>query len=249
MPSHNQTLKHRESIHKLLNERSSLSIQEISETLHVSPSTVRRNVAVLAAMYPNINRTHGGVTIDAFVRNRTSRNNSVSPSLIDKSAQKVGNGKKIYLDSGNTALFLAKAICHLDIHIVTIDMNIAFFLKDSNKCQTTMIGGSVSNNCEFTTGKEAIHQIARHDFDVAFISTNCFDLVHGVTAPHAINASIKRFAMNNAKERYLIAEGSKFNKFSFYPVSKLQDFNSVITDGVIPKKTIDMLVSLGVVIE
>ncbi|MGF1858805.1 DeoR/GlpR family DNA-binding transcription regulator [Photobacterium profundum] len=248
MPSHNQTLKHQESIHCLLNERSSLSIQEISEMLHVSSSTVRRNVAAMVTMYPNIKRTHGGVSINAFVSNRNQRSDLVSPSLIARAAHKVKNGQTIYLDSGKTALSLAKVLCHMNINIITIDMNIAFFLKDYNQCQTTLIGGVVSNNCEFTTGNVTLNQLEHYIFDIAFISTNCFDLVHGVTAPHAINAKTKQLVMNNTNENYLIAEGSKFNKFSFYPVADLIDFEGVITDHSIPKKTIDMLVSNGVLI-
>ncbi|MGF1870731.1 DeoR/GlpR family DNA-binding transcription regulator [Photobacterium indicum] len=248
MPSHNQTLKHQESIHCLLNERSSLSIQEISEILHVSSSTVRRNVAAMIAMYPNIKRTYGGVTINAFVSNRNQRRDFVSPSLIARAVHKVKKGQTIYLDSGKTALSLAKTLCHMNINIVTIDMNIALFLKDYNQCQTTLIGGTVSNNCEFTAGKIALNQLEYYTFDVAFISTNCFDLVHGVTVPHAINAKTKQLVMHKANEKYLIAEGCKFNKFSFHPVADLVDFDGIITDDSIPKKTIAMLVNNGVLI-
>ncbi|MGN5139624.1 hypothetical protein ACTG15_16905 [Aeromonas sp. 164P] len=84
---------------------------------------------------------------------------------------------------------------------------------------------------------------------MAFISTNCFDLVHGVTAPHEMNAKIKTFAMGQAKKSHLIACGHKLNKFSFHLVAKLQQFDSVIMDDSIPRKTIDMLLSRGVILE
>ena len=249
MPSHNQTLKHREAIHDILNERSSISIQELSELLYISPSTVRRNVAAMSDLYPNITRTHGGVAIDAFVSSRAKRESNIPSGLVSKAAALVCQGDTVFLDSGQTALSLAKIIGEMDINIVTIDLSVAFYLKDCSRCNTTLIGGEVSNSCEFTTGDKARSQLMDYQFDLAFISTNCFDLVHGVTAPHEINAKIKRTAMLNAKRRYLIAEGNKFNKFSFHHVAKLQEFDRVITDRAIPNKTVDMLLKHGVLID
>lgn len=241
MPSHKQTLKHREEIHRILNERSSVSIQELSELLYISPSTVRRNVAAMSDMYPNITRTHGGVTIDAFVSSRGGRKSLVPADLVSNATAMINPGDTVYLDSGQTALSVAKSLCEMDINVVTIDINVAFYLKDFQRCNTTLIGGEMTSSCEFTTGDIAMSQLMEYRFDVAFISTNCFDLVHGVTAPHAINAMIKRTVMKKAKRRYLIAEGQKFNKFSFHQVAKLQEFDKVITDGAIPIKTIEML--------
>lgn len=249
MPSHNQTVKHQEAIHKLLNERSSMSIHELSDELNVSLSTVRRNLSVMAVMYPNIHRTHGQVAIDAFVRDRNQQPTNMSHDIVEKALRNVRVKDKVFLDSGNTAMSLAMALCQLDIHIVTIDVRIALYLKDYNNCRTTLIGGDLSASCEFTTGDTTLAQLKEHIFDIAFISTNCFDLVHGVTAPHEMNAKIKTFAMGQAKKSHLIACGHKFNKFSFHPVAKLQQFDSVITDDSIPRKTIDMLLSRGVILE
>lgn len=249
MPSHNQTVKHREAIHKLLNEYTSMSIQELSDELNVSPSTIRRNVSVMVLMYPNMHRTHGQVSIDAFVRDRNHRKDKISNCIVEKALSHVRTKDKVFLDSGNTAMSLAMELCHLDVHIVTLDIRIAFYLKDFTCCRATLIGGDLSSGCEFTTGEIAISQLKEHIFDVAFISTNCFDLVHGVTAPHELNAKIKAFAMGQAKETYLIASGHKFNKFSFHQVAKLQEYDSIITEDSIPRKTIDMLVCSGVVIE
>lgn len=249
MPSHNQTLKHREAIHKLLNEHTSMSIQELSDELNVSPSTVRRNISAMVLMYPNMHRTHGRVSIDAFVRDRKHRTDAISNDIVDKALRKIRLKDKVFLDSGNTSMSLAMELCYFDVHIVTLDIRIALYLKDFTCCRTTLIGGDLSTGCEFTTGEVTTCQLKDHVFDVAFISTNCFDLVHGVTAPHEANAKIKALAMVQAKRTHLIAGGHKFNKFSFHPVAKLQEFDSVITDSLIPCKTIDMLISRGVNIE
>lgn len=249
MPSHYQTVKHQEAIHRLLNEHSSVSILELSEKLNVSPSTIRRNVSAMVLMYPNIQRSHGRVSIDAFVRDRYHREDRISDSIIEKALSNVRDGDKVFLDSGNTALSLAMSLCYFNVHIVTLDIRIALYLKDYTHCHTTLIGGDISARCEFTTGETTISQLKEHIFDVAFISTNCFDLVHGVTVPHAVNAKTKKFAIGQAKQAHLIAGGHKFNKFSFHTVAKLQQFDSVITDSTIPRKTISMLENCGVIIE
>ncbi|CAM3372089.1 MULTISPECIES: DeoR family transcriptional regulator [Yersinia] len=72
MLSHNQTLKRQDDLHKLLKDHYSLFIQGISETRHISPRTVRRNIRSLVIKYPNINRFYGRVAIDACVPGRFS---------------------------------------------------------------------------------------------------------------------------------------------------------------------------------
>jgi DeoR/GlpR family transcriptional regulator of sugar metabolism len=201
----------------------------------------------MSAMYPNIKRIHGGVVIDAFISKRNHNRNTIHSRLIEHASSKVKNGDFIYLDSGETALLLAKAICHLNINVVTIDIKIASLMKDFNN--TLLVGGNMRRNCDFTTGSVALSQIYNIKFDSAFISTNCFDLVHGVTAPHRDNASLKKLVILNSEKKYLIAEGSKFNKFSLYPVAMLQDFNAIITDDSIPDLTIEMLKFCGVTLE
>ncbi|MGL6122728.1 MAG: DeoR family transcriptional regulator, partial [Shewanella sp.] len=107
MSSHNQTVKHQEAIHRLLNERSSMSIQELSDELNVSPSTIRRNVSAMVLMYPNMHRTHGEISIDAFVRDRNHREDRISSYIVDKALSNVRVKDKVFLDSGNTAMSLA----------------------------------------------------------------------------------------------------------------------------------------------
>lgn len=247
MSSHNQTLRHQRKILQLLYENTSLSVREISERLNISCSTVRRNLAALSAMYSNIKKVHGGVEIDAFVSHRNHNRNAVDPHLITRAAGKVTPGDLVYLDSGETALLLAEAICQCSITVVTIDLKIASLMKDFNR--TVLIGGSMERNCDFTTGPEALSQLAQYRFDVAFISTNCFDLVHGVTAPHVDNARLKQQVLAHSARKYLIAEGHKFNKFSLHPVAALQDFDAIITDGTIPELTLEMLESCAVTLE
>ncbi|CAM3372052.1 DeoR/GlpR family DNA-binding transcription regulator [Yersinia entomophaga] len=61
--------------------------------------------------------------------------------------------------------------------------------------------------------------------------------------PRLDNVRMKQQLMLCSEKSYLIAEGIKFNKFSFHKVADLTQFDGVITDGAIPKKTIDMSIS------
>ena len=45
--------------------------------------------------------------------------------------------------------------------------------------------------------------------------------------------------LNNAIEKYVVADNSKFDSYSFYSFYRVEDLNAIITDDSIPKKIKD----------
>ncbi len=45
--------------------------------------------------------------------------------------------------------------------------------------------------------------------------------------------------LNNAIEKYVVADNSKFDSYSFYSFYRVEDLNAIITDDSTPKKIKD----------
>ena len=52
----------------------------------------------------------------------------------------------------------------------------------------------------------------------------------GVTAPTEEKANLKRILSQNAKQRILVADSSKYGKYSLFGVSPLNRFSTIVTD-------------------
>lgn len=72
----------------------------------------------------------------------------------------------------------------------------------------------------------------------AFIGVNGID-GHHVSTANEEEGNGNAIILNNAIEKYVVADNSKFDSYSFYMFYRVEDLNAIITDGSIPKKIKD----------
>ena len=72
----------------------------------------------------------------------------------------------------------------------------------------------------------------------AFIGVNGID-GHHVSTANEEEGNGNAIILNNAIEKYVVADNSKFDSYSFYSFYRVEDLNAIITDDSIPKKIKD----------
>lgn len=230
------TEKRHELILNELAKKDFLSLQELIDNIGCSASTIRRDLSKLQQL-GKLTRLHGGATLNQSV--------VIEPNLIDKRSQNLQEKKEIaqvasgliedndcvFLDAGSSTLEMIPFITSNQVTVVTNGLtHVEELIK--NGIKTITIGGQVKSNTFATVGPSAIETLGRYRFDKAFIGINGIDVKYGLTTPDDQEAFVKKYALKQALNKFVVADTSKFNKVFFTNVSIDQDVSIISSEQV-----------------
>jgi len=215
-----------------------LKLQDLVELTSSSESTIRRDLSALEQDGLLV-RVHGGakrsydVTTEDRMDEKTSKNVQDKLRIAKKAASMVSERDIIFLDAGSTTYEMIPFLKEKDITVVTNGVPHASLLTDM-QVETILIGGKVKMETRAIIGPTSQAQMRSYRFSKAFLGMNGMDKQFGFTTPDAEEASIKRIAIENAAQSFVVADASKFNKVSFIKVCDIEDCN-IISNNV-PKE-------------
>ncbi|MDU2584948.1 MAG: DeoR/GlpR family DNA-binding transcription regulator [Anaerococcus prevotii] len=188
-----------------------ISNRYLTKKLHVSDSTLRRDLDILEEA-GKIRRVHGGAVLNIKTDERSFTDNEQSmleekKSIGRKAAKLIPDKSLVYLDAGSTTNELIDFIEAKDIRIVTNGLMHLTKLMERG-IDTVIIGGRLKARTRVTTGVIAMNELCDFNFDLAFIGANGFDDEYFYTAD--INeALIKRKAIELSNKAFILADSSK----------------------------------------
>ncbi|HZG74035.1 MAG TPA: DeoR/GlpR family DNA-binding transcription regulator [Chondromyces sp.] len=220
---------------QLLNEREVVKIQELVEATGSSESTIRRDLSQLESDY-KLTRVHGGAALVKQRRNEPSmtekilRNAESKKKIAKYAASLLRKGDCIYLDAGTTTLQMIPYIEEKDIVVVTNGITHLEALIEKG-IHTYVTGGFLKPNTKALIGQGALLGLKQYSFDKCFIGVNGIHPKFGFTTPDPEEALIKRSAIQQTLESYIVADHSKFNESTFAQITDLSEA-TIITDDI-----------------
>lgn len=219
----------------ILEEKNTISVQELSSQLSTSESTIRRDLTKLSQM-GKLRKFHGGATAVAPLYNteddsfsvRLKRNIDSKQKIAQFAASLVEAGDFIFIDAGTTTELLSKHLAVRNIGIVTNSTIIARSLANSGY-SVTLLGGEIKPLTEAIVGPMALADLRPFNFTKGFFGVNGIHPKYGYTTPQMNEASVKIQAMSQCRERYILADSSKFNIISPVTFGILSEA-TIITD-------------------
>jgi DeoR/GlpR family transcriptional regulator of sugar metabolism len=214
----------------LLRHHGVLSTRELAERLGVSEATVRRDLGLLARQ-GLLRREHGGALApeqEPPYGEKLGRNQRAKEAIARQAASWVPEGITVVLDSGTTALALARLLAGRPLKAVALDLPVAQALAHG-ETQVLLPGGLVRNGFFSLVGswtEEALRQVRA---DVFFLGADAFDL-EGVTNHAFEEVAVKRTAMAVSRRTVLLTDGSKWGKRAPAFVAPLSALDLVITN-------------------
>jgi DeoR/GlpR family transcriptional regulator of sugar metabolism len=82
--------------------------------------------------------------------------------------------------------------------------------------------------------------------DKAFIGIGGISLADGLTEYNMEDARIKRILFSSAREKIVVADGSKFGVTTFASVAPLKSVDRIVTDSSVPLDLLEKIRTLGV---
>lgn len=226
------TEERHQAILRLLDQQSVVKSQELATLLNASESTIRRDLQELEDE-KLLERIHGGAKrilnlgFEQDMTEKSSKNTHEKQLIAALAAQYIQNGDVIYLDAGSTTLEMLPFLVGKDITVVTNSVHHAAKLGDLN-IQTIILGGALKLSTKAITGSTGMDQLSHFRFNKVFMGMNGVHLEFGLTTPDPEEAALKRLAIAQAEEAYVLVDQTKLNKITFTKVTDLSDVTLLI---------------------
>jgi len=221
---------------QLLDDRNAVTVAELSNLMHISESTIRRDLNALAEM-GKLNKVFGGATAltrssgiyETDVANRVTTMSEEKTAIGRYAATLINDDDFVFIDAGTTTSRLIDFIENKHATYVTNGILHAQKLIKKN-LNAYIIGGKIKPLTEAVVGSTGIRSLEGLNFTKAFMGTNGIDIEAGFTTPDIDEASIKSTAVKQSYLTFVLADRTKFRKVCAATFAPLK-IGCIITDA------------------
>lgn len=221
----------------MLDEKKSITVAEITGLLGISESTARRDITALSKAGRLTKVFGGAVTNDGtFITQEPAVSQKIHIQTEEKrriaryAASLITDTDFIYLDAGTTTGCMIDYLSDSRASFVTNAVAHAQKLASLGK-QVFLIGGELKSSTEAVIGVQAMEALERYHFTKGFFGTNGITRRDGFTTPDAGEAQVKRTAMGQCRQRYILADNTKFGNISAVTFASFQA-GIILTDKI-----------------
>ena len=226
------------------------SLEELSERVDVSVSTVRRDLTLLEAKGA-LRRTHGGARLvapksDEFIFTTRDTHQLDEKEVIGQAAATlIQPNQGVIIDSGTTAYHVAKHLGGKASHVITNSLPVANHFGSDNSVEVLVTGGVIYPRLGVLVGPLAVESLSGMHADVAVMSAGGITL-DGITNSHALLIDIQQAMLKSAQRIIFCLDHTKFNRRSVSPLCELDAIDTIVTDAQAPADLVDQLKQTGI---
>jgi DeoR/GlpR family transcriptional regulator of sugar metabolism len=240
--------KHR--IEAYLQRMEFASLEELSQHVEASVSTVRRDLSVLEVT-GNLRRTHGGARIltpksDEFAFSTRDEHQLSEKEMIGRAcAGLIGSNQSVILDAGTTVYHVARHLEEKAPQIVTNSLPVANLFASANRVEVILAGGVIYPRLGVMVGPMTVETFSKMRTDVAVMSAGGITL-EGITNSHALLIDIQRAMLKAAQKIIFCLDHTKLGRQSVSQLCGLDLIDVVVTDSAAPADLVAGLRERGV---
>lgn len=242
----------RQHILSLVHRDGRVLVSELSESLGISPITIRKDLDHLETQ-GLVQRTHGGALspqnstmLDPSLKEKEHHQIREKERIAAAAAKMVTNDQCILLDSGSTVTMVARALREFsNLTIVTNAVNIATELSDSN-FEIILTGGTLRKNSFSLVGPMAEDMLAQIRADILFLAVDGFDPKIGIMTPNVLESRVNRAMVKASRKVVAVCDSTKFSRSSMALIVPPTAVHTVITDDQISETNAEALRSAGI---
>lgn len=118
------------------------------------------------------------------------------------------------------------------IRVITNSLPVFLILNDSETIDLLLLGGEYREVTGAFVGSMASTNLKAMRFAKAFVSANA--VTHNSIATYSDKEGvIQQLALNNAVEKFLLVDSTKFDRYDFFNFYNLDQLDTIITDNQI----------------
>lgn len=218
----------------------SVSVQGLAAKLGTSEITIRRDLAALKRD-GKLLRVYGGalpkerVAYEFSFKEKESQHREAKESIARAAAGLVEPGAAVFLDTGTTAVAVARALRAVKPGIiVTINLCVASEYVGQREVRVLVPGGEVNPLSPDVYGEWTLETLSNVTVDVAFLGGDAVDVTDGFYCADTRSAAISRLMLTRSRRAYLMADSSKFGRRSMCRIAGLRPLKGIVSDSALP---------------
>ena len=265
----------RRDILRLIQENSSVSVDQLAVRFDVSPSSIRRDLNELSRQ-GLVRRTYGGAIVHGVPSSeppfsvRVVSHHEEKERIGKAAAALVQPGDTVFIDGGTTTHCMVGYLSPLPaernngvqrpergegpdsrITVLTYGLNIVQRLLDQEGVTVILVGGILHPSTQTFGGVFASASLDAFNirFDKAFMAASGVSAEAGITNAGFEEILIKRWAIRNARQTILLADSSKIGIISAGVIAPIEQLQRLITTHEAPAQEIAALRERGVTVD
>ncbi|MCY9669190.1 DeoR/GlpR family DNA-binding transcription regulator [Paenibacillus alginolyticus] len=231
---------------RLVNEKGSIRVTELSQLCKVTEETIRRDLGRLESE-GRLMRSYGGAmriqpqTTETSYQLREAIHVTEKQRISAEAVKYVAPNDRIVLDASTTAWHMASHLPDIPLTVLTNSLKVTFVLSEKKNVTVINTGGILVSNSLSFLGPLAEQALEEYHVNKAFISCKGVHMERGISESNELQARIKRKMVGMAEEVYLLADYSKFDVQAFTMISGWNQIHHLITDAQTPAEYTQML--------
>jgi DeoR family transcriptional regulator of aga operon len=227
----------------MVRERGSVQVAPLSKRFGVSMQTIRKDLHFLAERGV-AERSYGGAiaaeavkfAIEAPVEAKLAIHTSEKARIGAMAAALVAPGDSIVLDSGTTALEIARNLRDDEsITVLTNDLEILSVLARKEHITSVMLGGTLRRRNRAFYGAQTVAALDDLHVDKLFLGVDGFDVERGITTHYEPEAILNRKMVEAASRVIAVTDQSKFGRICLHRIISASEVDELVTDGEAPE--------------
>lgn len=229
---------------KILEEKNSVTVTELAETLKISESTARRDITLLDRAGKLI-KVFGGAIIndnvylatEPSVAQKATVNREEKKQIAKYAASLIQAKDFVYLDAGTSIGYLIDFIEEKNARFMTNGVAHAQRLA-AKGLEVILLGGTLKNSSEAVVGTLPALMLKNYHFTKGFFGANGVSASAGFTTHDDSEALVKKTAMEQCQKAYVICDHEKFHKIGPVTFATINGA-SILTDEC-PKEFLEI---------
>lgn len=245
-----QAEERQQKIEEFLQQAEFASLEELSELVDASTSTVRRDLQILETR-GSVRRTHGGARLanprsDEFAFAARDTHEMDEKELIGRAcAERIRPNQSLILDAGTTVFHVARHLEPKSPQIITNSLPVANHFASNPRVEVLVSGGVIYPRLGVLVGPLAVESFSKLHADVAIMSSGGIT-TEGITNSHGLLIDIQRAMIAAARQVIFCLDHTKFDRRSVSFLCSLEDVDMVVTDSGAPAALLGELRARGV---
>lgn len=217
-----------------------ITVRELSQRLHFSEPTIRRDLTELHKR-GILTKYYGGAILNRITEDReipfVLRENEQSKTKAQiglMASNLVSDGMVIMLDGSTSAYHLVPYLAkYKDITVITSGAKTAVALAEL-QIPVYCTGGQMRTNTFSYVGREAEEMVRHFNADAVFFSCRGLSLDGMLSDPSIDEANLRQTMFEKSRKKYLLCDSSKFGQVYFYNMGNVADLDDVLSDAELP---------------
>lgn len=245
------THERRDQIVRLATEAGLASVDELSQIFGVTPSTIRRDLALLTTD-GRLARTYGGAIAvsahpESSLRQRVGEGFDAKRAIARWAADQIQTGETILLDAGSTVGALAHELRRAELlTVATTGMTALQELADVESVHVECLGGTLRPLSQGFVGPLTEAALERMTFDRVFLGTDGVNADGDICEADLRQTRLKELMARRADNVYVLAHAAKLDHRPFHAWAKLPLPWTLVTDATADPRVTGQLRARGI---